>query len=76
MNSPLPLPDVLSRPGHTTSSLYLAMAAGSFQRPLKRGGRSLWVESEVQSVIDKEIATLPRMSAQGARPRISREVAA
>lgn len=64
------LPEVRLRTGKATSTIYAEMAAGTFPRPLKRGRQSVWVESEVQAVIDREIATLPRMGvAQGSRSR-------
>lgn len=63
------LPEVRLRTGKATSTIYAEMAAGTFPRPLKRGRQSVWVESEVQAVIDREIATLPRMGA-GVAPRM------
>jgi prophage regulatory protein len=62
------LPEVKRRTGKSTSAIYEQMAAGTFPRPIKRGRQSVWVESEVQAVIDREIATLPRMGpSMGAR---------
>jgi prophage regulatory protein len=64
------LPEVRARTGKGTTRIYEEMAAGTFPRPLKRGRQSVWVESEVQAVIDREIATLPRMGpSMGARPK-------
>jgi prophage regulatory protein len=64
------LPEVRRRTGMSTSTLYARMAASTFPRPLKRGRTSVWVESEVQSAIDRDIATLPRMGqSMGARRR-------
>lgn len=57
----LALPEVRRRTAKSTSVIYSDMAAGTFPRPLKRGRQSVWVASEVQAVIDREIATLPRM---------------
>ena len=63
------LPEVRSRTGKATSTIYAEMAAGTFPRPLKRGRQSVWIESEVQAVIDLEIETLPRMGRSMGRPR-------
>jgi predicted DNA-binding transcriptional regulator AlpA len=57
----LTLPEVKLRTGKSTSVIYEEMAAGTFPRPLKRGRQSIWIASEVQAVINREIATLPRM---------------
>lgn len=64
----LRLAEVLRRTGHSRSSWYGAMMAGDAPRPKKRGTVSLWVESEVQAVIDRDVATLPRMG-QSMGPR-------
>ena len=63
------LPEVRSRTGKATSTIYAEMTAGTFPRPLKRGRQSVWIESEVQAVIDLEIETLPRMGRSMGRPR-------
>lgn len=65
------LPEVRRRTGKATSTIYAEMAADppKFPRPLKRGRQSVWIESEVQAVIDREIASLPRMGPGGARRR-------
>ena len=64
------LPEVRHRTGKGTSTIYAEMMAGSFPRPLKRGRQSVWIESEVQAVIDREIETLPRMGqSMGSRPQ-------
>lgn len=66
----LKLPEVRTRTGKSTSTIYAEMAAGKFPRPLKRGRQSVWVASEVQAVILREIATLPRMGkSMGPRQR-------
>ena len=57
----LRLPEVLARTGYARSSLYASMMAGAFPRPLKRGCASVWVESEVEEAIQRDIARLPRM---------------
>lgn len=68
------LPEVRQRTGKATSTIYAEMAAGTFPRPLKRGRQSVWVESEVQAVIDREIATLPRMGpSMGARRKTTKK---
>lgn len=64
----LTIDQVRARTAKSTSTVYAEMAAGTFPRPLKRGRQSVWVASEVQAVIDREIATLPRMGqSMGAR---------
>lgn len=66
----LRLAEVCRRTGHSTSSLYRVMAAGTFPRPRKRGHVSLWLESEVEAVIAREAATLPvAQLGGGARPK-------
>lgn len=62
------LPEVMARCAKSRSAIYAEILAGTFPRPLKRGRQSVWVESEVQAVIDREIQTLPRMGpSMGAR---------
>jgi predicted DNA-binding transcriptional regulator AlpA len=56
----LRLTAVLDRTGHSRSSWYAEILAGRAPRPVKRGKASLWLESEVQAVIDRDAATLPR----------------
>lgn len=64
----LSLAQVKERTAKSTAGIYREMAAGTFPRPLKRGRSSVWVASEVQAVIDREVATLPRMGrSMGAR---------
>lgn len=70
------LPEVRARTGKSTSTIYAQMASGDFPRPLKRGRQSVWVESEVQAVIDREIQTLPRMGPGMGRPRSEKKKAA
>lgn len=66
----LRMDEVKRRTGHSTSSLYRAMAAGDFPRPRKRGHVSLWLESEVDAAIAREVETLPvAQLGGGARPR-------
>ena len=55
----LRLDEVKRRSGYSTSALYRAMAAGTFPRPRKRGTQSVWVESEVQDAIDRDVRELP-----------------
>lgn len=57
----LDLREVRGKTKMATSTIYQRMMAGTFPRPLKRGRRSLWLESEVQATVDAEIKTLPRM---------------
>jgi predicted DNA-binding transcriptional regulator AlpA len=67
-DSLLKLADVRSRTAMSTTTIYAQMAAGKFPLPLKRGRQSVWIASEVQAEIDRQIATLPRMEkAIGAR---------
>lgn len=65
----LTIRQVCERTGYSRAGLYRAMQAGEFPRPLKRGNASLWVESEVQAAIDRQVETLPRMGACAGRPR-------
>ncbi|NLA68016.1 MAG: AlpA family phage regulatory protein [Gammaproteobacteria bacterium] len=65
----LPMPEVIRRTGYSRSGIYDAIMRGEFPRPLKRGKSSVWVESEVQAVIDHQIATLPRMGRSMGRDR-------
>jgi predicted DNA-binding transcriptional regulator AlpA len=53
--------------GRTRDQVYRDIRAGLFPAPLKRGTQSIWVASEVQAVIEREIRELPRMRTQGAR---------
>ena len=70
------LPEVMRRTGKSRSAIYDEMMAGTFPRPLKRGRQSVWVESEVQAVIDLEIRTLPRMGpSMGARRKRMKKAA-
>lgn len=64
----LTLKQVRERTARSTTAIYVAMANDEFPRPLKRGRQSVWVASEVQAAIDREIRTLPRMGkSMGAR---------
>lgn len=64
----LKLPEVMRRTGASRASVYAWMMAGTFPRALKRGRAALWLESEVQTWIDAQAATLPRMGqSMGAR---------
>lgn len=65
----LRLAEVKRRSGYSTSGLYEAMARGDFPRPRKRGNTSIWVESEVDAAIAKQIKELPVASAQSKRAR-------
>jgi prophage regulatory protein len=69
----LTLDQVRERTAKSTAAIYAEMAKGTFPRPLKRGRRSVWIASEVQAVIDREIATLPRMGPGRAPPRTKRK---
>ena len=70
------LPEVMARCAKSRSAIYSEILAGHFPRPLKRGRQSVWVESEVQAVIDREIATLPRMGRDMGARRPRKEKAA
>lgn len=63
----LRMPEVCRRTGRTRDQVYRDIRAGLFPAPLKRGAQSVWVASEVQAVIEREIGELPRMRTQGAR---------
>jgi prophage regulatory protein len=68
----LQLPEVRARTGKSTSTIYAEMDAGTFPRPLKRGRQAVWVASEVQAVIAREVAAMPRMG-QGMGARAPRK---
>jgi len=63
----LRMPEVCRRTGRTRDQVYRDIRAGAFPAPIKRERQSLWIGSEVQAVIDREIATLPRMQVGGGR---------
>jgi predicted DNA-binding transcriptional regulator AlpA len=65
----LTLEQVRERTARSTAGIYAEVARGAFPQPLKRGRQSVWIASEVQAVIDHEIATLPRMTPGTARPK-------
>lgn len=66
----LRLAEVKRRSGYSTSSLYEAMARGDFPRPRKRGSTSIWVESEVDAAIERDLQELPvAQLGTGARPK-------
>jgi prophage regulatory protein len=66
----LRLPEVLKRTGMSRSGVYAAMMAGTFPRALKRASTPLWVASEIDAWVAKQIETLPRMGqSMGARRR-------
>lgn len=66
----LNLADVKARTKASKASIYQWMMAGTFPRGVKRGRRTLWLESEVSAWISAESATLPRMGqSMGARQR-------
>lgn len=53
----LRLTDVKARTGKSTSSIYEAIAVGTFPRPVKVGPRtSAWVESEIDAWIEARIS--------------------
>lgn len=55
----LTISEVIKRTGHSKRGLYLAIAAGTYPAPRKRGARSLWVASEIDAAIKRELKTLP-----------------
>ena len=69
----LRLADVKRRSGYSTSGLYETMQRGDFPRPLKRGGVSLWIQAEVDSVLALQAQTLPRMGQSVGRARAGRK---
>lgn len=63
----LRLTEVKSRTGKSASSIYAAIAAGEFPRPIKVGPRtSAWVESEVDAWIEDRIRERDEESERGA----------
>lgn len=53
----LRLPDVLARTALSRSSLYAAIAAGGFPKPVKIGGRvNAWPDSEIAEWIAARMA--------------------
>ena len=59
------LPVVLDRVGLKRSAVYKRIKANAFPKPVKLGGASAWVESEIEAYV----ATL--MSARQANPTMS-----
>ena len=51
----LGLERVMERVGLARASIYKEISAGVFPRPVKRGKRSLWVESEIAAWISQVI---------------------
>lgn len=47
--------------GCSRTRIYVEIKAGRFPRPIKYAGRSLWIMSEVQAWIRRQIAECPRM---------------
>lgn len=54
---------VIALTGSSRSSVYAMAKRGEFPRPLKIGGRSLWVLSEVQAWIRRQVIERPRSMA-------------
>jgi len=53
----LRLPEIRSRVGLSTSTIYLRMDQGTFPKPISIGGRLVaWTESDIQKWIDNRIA--------------------
>jgi len=56
----LRLPQVCERRACSRASLYRAVAAGTFPPPIRRGRRtSVWVASEVDTILAAEVAGMP-----------------
>jgi prophage regulatory protein len=63
----LRLTEVKGRTGKSASSIYEAIAAGQFPRPIKVGPRtSAWVEAEVDAWIEDRIRERDGESVRGA----------
>jgi len=50
------LPEVLKRTGVSRAAIYLWVQQGQFPTPIKIGRNSHWIESEVQTWINEQIA--------------------
>lgn len=62
----LRLPEVREKTGKSTSSIYDAIAAGTFPRPVKVGPRTAaWIEAEVDYWIADRIRERDEDSARG-----------
>lgn len=58
----LTIAEVMDRAAYKSrSSVYRAIQAGELPAPLRRGGQSVWIESEVIDAIRRQVETLPRM---------------
>lgn len=66
----LTIAEVMDRAAYKSrSSVYRAIQAGELPAPLKRGGQSVWVESEIIDAIRRQVETLPRMGPSMGRDR-------
>ena len=60
---------VIERTGMSRSGIYAGMIAGTFPLARKRRSTPLWLASEIDSWIEREIATLPKMGRNMGRAR-------
>jgi predicted DNA-binding transcriptional regulator AlpA len=67
----LRLPGVLKRTSMSRSGVYAGMMADTFPRAIKRRSTPLWLESEVDAWIARQVETLPRMGRSVGRNRKS-----
>jgi predicted DNA-binding transcriptional regulator AlpA len=67
----LRLPGVLKRTSMSRSGVYAGMMAHTFPRAIKRRSTPLWLESEVDAWIARQVETLPRMGRSVGRNRKS-----
>ncbi len=57
----LRLPAVKARIGLSRSSIYAAIAAGKFPRPIQLGDRAIgWLEADIEAWVATRIAQAPR----------------
>lgn len=62
-NSLLRLPEVQTRTGLSRSSIYAAIRAGVFPKPIRLTERSVaWVEADVQGWVEERIAASRAMA--------------
>lgn len=52
------LPEVLKRTAYSKPGWYKAIARGKAPAPVHRGGTSLWVSTEVEAFVEREIESL------------------
>lgn len=50
------LPEVVGKIGLNKSSIYARVKRGDFPAPIKVGARTTWLESEIDSWIDSQVA--------------------